>query len=113
MAKVVSYQALLKMADEYGVKENPLFKQQLKQYVTQQKVIQAIDDAINEEEALLSKKEYVKNRENVYAHPLVKELPKHTDAANRTASVILDIIKTLGHKKASGGKLEELMGNDE
>jgi hypothetical protein len=28
----------------------------------------------------------------------VKELPKHSDAANRTAAVILDIIVKLGRK---------------
>lgn len=112
MAKKVTYDALLKMAKEYGVDDNALFKAQLQQYVTQQKVIEKINEVLLEEDSLMTKKEYVKNRENVYAHPLIRELPKHSDAANRTASVILDIIKTLGHKKAASGKLEAMM-NDE
>ena len=112
--KNVTYAALLKMAKDYGVDKNPLFKAQLRQYETQQKVIAKMREALDEESDLLIEKEYVKNRENVYAHPLIRELPKHTDAANRTASTILDIIKTLGHEKAKGSKLEGfLSGEDE
>ena len=43
MAKKVTYNALLKMAKEYGVDDNALFKAQLQQYVTQQKVIEKIN----------------------------------------------------------------------
>ena len=110
--KTQTYAALVSMAKDYGVDTNALFLTALNQYCTQQKVIEQIQKILLEEDSLLTKKEYVKNRENVYAHPLIRELPKHSDAANRTASVILDIIKTLGHKKATSGKLESLM-NDE
>ncbi len=113
MAKKVTYNALLKMAKEYGVADNALFTTALQQYVTQQKVIAQINEILLEEDSLITKKEYVKNRANVYAHPLIRELPKHSDAANRTASVILDIIKTLGHKKTTGGKLQQLIDDDE
>lgn len=108
-----TYKDLVAMAEAYGVAENALFLTALNQYCTQQKVIEQINNILLQEDSLLTKKEYVKNRENVYAHPLIRELPKHSDAANRTASVILDIIKTLGHKKATGGKLETLMNNDD
>ena len=40
----------------------------------------------------------MKGENNDYAAPLVKELPKHSDAANRTAGTILDIIVKLGRK---------------
>ena len=110
--KTQTYAALVAMAKDYGVDTNALFLTALNQYCTQQKVIEQIQKILLEEDSLLTKKEYVKNRENVYAHPLIRELPKHSDAANRTASVILDIIKTLGHKKTTSGKLESLM-NDE
>lgn len=110
--KTKTYAALIAMAKDYGVDTNALFLTALNQYCTQQKVIEQIQKILLEEDSLLTKKEYVKNRENVYAHPLIRELPKHSDAANRTAGVILDIIKTLGHKKTTSGKLESLM-NDE
>ena len=47
---------------------------------------------------LTTQKSYVSGQKNEYAAPLVKELPKHSDAANRTAAVILDIIVKLGQK---------------
>ena len=36
----------------------------------------------------------------------MKELPKHSDAANRTAGIILDIIVKLGQKPAEESGLE-------
>ena len=111
--KTKTYKDLVTMAEEYGVADNALFLTALNQYCTQQKVIDTINKVLNEEDRLITTKEYVKNRENVYAHPLIRELPKHSDAANRTASIILDIIKTLGHKKASGSKLDEFLKDDE
>ena len=47
---------------------------------------------------LTTSKTYIKGENNEYAAPLVKELPKHSDAANRTAGIILDIIVKLGRK---------------
>lgn len=108
-----TYKDLVSMAEDYGVADNAMFLTALNQYCTQQKIIDEINRILLDEESLLSTKEYVKNRENIYAHPLVKELPKHSDAANRTANIILDIIKTFGHKKTTGGKLQELMNDDE
>ena len=52
-----------------------------------------------EEGDLTTQKTYLKGQANDYAAPLVKELPKHSDAANRTAGTILDIIVKLGQKK--------------
>ena len=107
-----TYKDLVAMAEAYGVADNAMFLTALNQYCTQQKIIDEINRILLDEESLLSTKEYVKNRENIYAHPLVKELPKHSDAANRTANIILDIIKTFGHKKTAVGKLKAMM-NDE
>lgn len=108
-----TYREIMKMAKEYGVEKNALFLTALKQYDVQQKVIDDINIVLSEEDNLMTTKEYVKGRENIYANPLVKELPKHADAANRTAGILLDIIKTLGHKKTTGSKLESLMLDDE
>ena len=52
-----------------------------------------------EEGDLTTQKTYISGQANDYAAPLVKELPKHSDAANRTAGTILDIIVKLGQKK--------------
>ena len=87
---------LLKMAKRYGVEKNELFLTAVNQYVLQQQIIQQIRDEIAAG-TLLTSKEYVKGRENIYVNPLVKELPRHSDAANKTAGKMLDIIKQLGN----------------
>ena len=48
----------------------------------------------------------MKGEKNDYAAPLVKELPKHSDAANRTAGIILDIIVKLGKPPAEDNGME-------
>jgi putative Mn2+ efflux pump MntP len=55
---------------------------------------------------LTTQKTYLKGQANDYAAPLVKELPKHSDAANRTAGTILDIIVKLGKPPAEDNGLE-------
>ena len=98
MAKVQNnYNKLLRMAKSYGVDKNALFLAAAKQYDLQQRVIEMLKAGIEDSE-LTTEKCYVGGEKNTYAAPLVKELPKHSDAANRTATVILDIIVKLGQK---------------
>jgi len=96
--KTATYDELLKMAKSYGVDQNALFLAAAKQYDLQQRVIDMLREGI-EEGDLTTQKTYLKGQANDYAAPLVKELPKHSDAANRTAGTILDIIVKLGQKK--------------
>ena len=95
--KTTTYDELLKMAKSYGVDQNALFLAAAKQYDIQQRVIEMLREGI-EEGDLTTQKTYLKGEKNDYAAPLVKELPKHSDAANRTAGIILDIIVKLGRK---------------
>lgn len=104
-----TYSDLIKLAKTYGVDKNALFVQAAEQYSVQQMVIQQIGDALQNDDDLLTSKEYVKGRENVYTHPLVKELPKHADSANKTLGTMLEIIKKLGKQPAAEGKLAEMM----
>lgn len=108
-SKATTYSKLLKMAKTYGVDKNALFLQAMEQYDVQARVIQSIKAALDEEDAaLLTSKEYVKGRVNVYANPLVKELPKHADSANRTLQTMLTIIKELGKPPAPKDRLTEM-----
>ena len=99
-----TYDELLRMAKQYGVDQNALFLTAAKQYDLQQRVIEMLKAGIEESE-LTTSKTYISGQPNDYAAPLVKELPKHSDAANRTAQVILDIIVKLGQKpdETAGG----------
>ena len=92
-----TYDELLRMAKQYGVDQNALFLAAAKQYDLQQRVIEMLKAGIEEGE-LTTSKTYISGQANDYAAPLVKELPKHSDAANRTAGIILDIIVKLGQK---------------
>ena len=103
MAKVkTTYSELLKMAKDYGVDNNALFLAAAEQYDLQQRVIKMLKQGI-EGGDLTTEKTYIKGENNEYAAPLVKELPKHSDAANRTAGTILDIIVKLGRKAVDEG----------
>lgn len=104
-----TYDELLELARQYGVEKNALFVASAKQYATQQKVIENIRQALDEEDSLMTSKEYVKGRVNVYANPLVRELPKHADSANKTLNTMLDIVIKLGKPQAASSRLDELM----
>lgn len=106
--KGTTYSKLLRMAKDYGVDKNAMFVQAAEQYDVQMRVIQNIKDALDSEENLTTSKEYVKGRENVYANPLVKELPKHADSANRTLQTMLAIIEKLGRPPDPKDRLTEM-----
>lgn len=96
--KTATYDELLNMAKRYGVEKNALFLAAAEQYDLQLRVIRMLKEGIDDGD-LTTQKTYLKGQVNDYAAPLVKELPKHSDAANRTAGTILDIIVKLGQKK--------------
>jgi len=103
--KSKTYAELLKMAKSYGIEKNALFLVAAEQYDLQQRVIKLMKAEIDEND-LTTQKTYLKGEKNDYAAPLVKELPKHSDAANRTAGIILDIIVKLGKPPAESNELE-------
>lgn len=109
--KTATYRDLLQMAEEYGVSDNALFLSAAANYDKQKKIIDRISDIINSAEVLVSK-EYVKDRENLTAHPLLKELPKHIDSANKSLNTMLDIITKLGQKQSPGSKLGAFMNGE-
>ena len=112
MAKVTTtYDDLMELARRYGVETNALFVASAKQYATQQKVIEKIREVLDAEDSLLATKEYVKGTPNVYANPLVRELPKHADSANKTLNTMLDIVIKLGRPQEVTSKLDELIND--
>lgn len=93
--KGISYPGLIKMARQYGVDKNALFMSAADTYLTQKKVIDAIKEEI-ERADMTVEKTYLAGNSNIYASPMVKELPKHVDSANRSLSLMMDIIVKLG-----------------
>ncbi len=101
------YNNLMKMAKSYGCDKNALFVAAAHQYQVQQTVIERIRVEIEEEERVVVTKEYVPGAKNAYISPLIKELPKHSESANKTAATMVAIIEALGHEAADGQRLEE------
>lgn len=87
---------IILLAETCKVENNPILLQSVKNYGTIQKAIERIDAVLNDEESIIVSKTYIKDRENIYINPCVKELPKLIDAANKTTSTMLNIIKTFG-----------------
>lgn len=109
--KKTDIKELKALAEKYGVEDNALFQSTLNRYITQQRVIDSIEKAIDEDDVTVTK-EYVKGRENAYMHPAVKELPRHADSANKTADMLLKIITSLGDMRHEADALLDALEND-
>lgn len=104
-----TYDELMQLAKRHNVESNEFFISCAKQYDLQTQIIDKIKKALENDELLVTK-EYVKGRENVMANPLIKELPKHTDSANKTLALMLDIVNSMGSKEPKGdSKLDKLL----
>lgn len=91
-----TYDELMKLAQDYGVQDNALFIAAAEQYDLQIKVIMKIKAQIEGSDDLTCEKVYRGKEKNEYAAPLLRELPRHTDSANKTLAVMLEIINKLG-----------------
>lgn len=99
--KATTYDELMALARNYGVDQNALFVSAAKQYQLQQEVLDMIRETLRTDGETVTTKEYVKGRENVCVHPLIAQLPKHVDSANRTLTTMLDIVQKLGRQSTS------------
>ena len=104
LPKRVTERDFVKMAKAYAIDKNPLFLSALEVYTTQREMLDKLQKCIGPDTATVDK-EYVKGRTNVYIHPAVKEMPRHAETMNKTATVILNIIKELG--KPPQGPVDE------
>lgn len=84
---------ILRIAEQYGVEKNFLFITTFKRYTVQLKVLQELENAIDENGATVTK-EYVKGRKNLYSNPAIKEYNNAVNSANKTVSTLMSIIKT-------------------
>lgn len=97
----------MKLAAECGVDKSPLFLSAARRYVDQVAIIDRIKAELDAQ-GLVIEHVNVRGGVNIEAHPLAATLPKHVDAANRTLTVMLAIIKEHG-VKAPGSRLQEMM----
>ena len=99
MAKpVASYRKLIRFGKQFEVDKDEDYKAAAMTYAEEAELIAKMRNQL-EEDGMTVKKEYVKGRENVCVHPLIQEIPKHVDCANRTLGILGDIIVKRGKKK--------------
>ena len=107
--------AVIKLAEEYGLEDNEFFTTTLKRYQVQIRTLDELEQAISEAGALVTK-EYVKGRQNIYTHPAINAYNNTTNSANRTVETLIKIVKSLREdkvKKKVDPLMEILNGGDE
>ena len=82
----------LDIAKDVGVDSDYFFKTTLSRYRFLCAILTRLKKSINDE-GVIVKKEYVKNRKNIYTHPAIAEYDKTSSAANTTAATLLNIIE--------------------
>lgn len=94
---------IIRLAKEAGVEDNAIFKKTLERYLTQQDILDQLEQSMKED-GMLVEKEYVKNRKNIYSNPAVTEYTRVLDSSNKTAATLMRIIKNFSEGVA--GKAE-------
>lgn len=95
MAAVTTTKKLLALGEKYKVAQEEDFIIAARSFVEEAQLISKLRAQIKAD-GLTTIKEYVKGRENLVAHPLIAEIPKHVDCANRLLMTISNIIETRG-----------------
>ena len=101
-----SYRKLLKFGKIFEVDKDEDYKAAAQTYAEEAELIASMRNQLAED-GMTVKKEYVKGRENICVHPLIQEIPKHVDVANRTLGILGDIILKRGTKKPEEDGLSE------
>ena len=97
MASVTSLKKLIALGKRYKVDGEEDFEACAKTFAQEAALIGQMRAKLKED-GLTVEKAYVKGRVNLSAHPLIAEIPKHVDCANRLLANMAAIIKDRGEK---------------
>ena len=106
--KKLSFDEIMELADQYGVKENVLFVSAAERYAGQMDLIRKIQEDL-EDKGLIFEVIGSTGQKKIEAHPMASQLPKYNDTANKTLGVMLDIIGKLGTAAPAGDKLGDFL----
>ena len=95
---VTNYRKLIRFGKIFEVDTDEDYKAAAQTYAEEAALIADMRTQL-QEDGMTVTKEYVKGRENVCVHPIVQEIPKHVDCANRTLGILGDIIERRGKKR--------------
>jgi len=105
--KKPTFDEIMELAKAYGVDNNVLFVTASQRYAGQVKIIDEMQESVSG--CLLMSTVGSMGQEKVETNPLVAQLPKYNDTANKTLGVMLDIIQKLGTPVQVGDKLGEFL----
>jgi hypothetical protein len=106
----LSFDEIMRLADQYGVKDNVLFVSAADRYAGQMDMIRKIQADLDER-GLVMEVIGSTGQKKIEAHPMATQLPKYNDTANKTLGVMLDIIGKLGREAPAGDKLGEFLND--
>ena len=104
--KRLKYDEIIALAKSCGVDTNALFVSAADRYSGQVEMIAQIRQQI-EKTGLMIEHTNVKGDINVDVNPLTVQLPKYIDTANKTLSLMLDIIQRFGTTITTDDDLSE------
>ena len=99
---------LLEEAKEVGLTENSNWVTTFDRYCKQVELIDKLAEIIEKDGEIVTK-EYVRDRQNVYIHPAIKELNNTSNAANNTVGTLLKILAQVKPKE-SQDELDKFLG---
>ena len=93
--KRLEYTEIMKLAKTYGVDKNAFFVSAAERYNAQVEMIASIQEKIKADGIMIEHRN-IKGVVNSDVNPLTVQLPKYIDTANKTLSLMIDIIQRLG-----------------
>lgn len=96
-AAVTTLKKLIELGRRYKVDKEEDFVASAKTFIQEAQLIAKMREQLKAD-GLTVEKEYVKGRANLSAHPLIAEIPKHVDCANRMLICMGNIIEARGEK---------------
>ena len=103
-----TFDEIMELAKAYGVDNNVLFVSASKRYAGQLEMIENIQDDLRDRGMIIGLIGST-GQQKIEANPMVAQLPKYNDTANKTLGVMLDIIQKLGAPVQVGDKLGEFL----
>ena len=106
--KKPTFDEIMELAKAYGVDNNILFVTASQRYAGQLEMIDKIQGDLRDR-GLIFDVIGSTGQKKIEPHPLAAQLPKYNDTANKTLSIMLDIIARLGTPAPAGDKLGEFL----
>jgi len=99
---------IIKKAEEAGIENFYLFKTTFDRYQRLVRMCYDLEQTC-ENEPLMITKEYVKGRENVYVHPVIRAYNQTVGAANKTAETLTKLISCFKEEEPEVDDIDPLM----